>query len=1031
MNSFNTTSPSPDLLWSDRLWEIPTDEDVLDETGLLEKNLATRIGGMFQIQWLKAGVLTVIIMLSAFNIGAMEITVKPSLRVYVGKLKDGALLQGNREYLYKNLPKELQGKDYTLHDHRATSNLQVSITKGGDLVLALLEKTKPAMVVDGLQWEACGNAGSTAGNQVVTFYKAKVETGQKFTFKSVDRWGTILLAEKINGLKSVPAKPVMQNKKPAPKKSGPVGEFGDLQRQIAECGRWNRPRLAKETLRQEALVLTTDKTPIDIVLRRTQALLKHLQSMPDGPVLKEEGSDLTTLQEKYTAEMPIEEQAKLFAQITNLRRKIAFQNPLLDFDKIAFLKHNGAPRNSHMVDQYLGFNQPKGGGLYVLENPFSDKPEVKSLLGEVAVENGRLKDKILEDNGSFISLELDYDAKTVYFAFTEAVASVIKPKDRVCNNLLEEMKNVSKNHYYWAEERVFHIFKADLAKDGAASNLRQITFGKYNDFDPCVLPSGRMAFISGRIGGNQRCGDRMCSTYTLHGMMSDGSDIIPFSYHDTNEWHPSVDNNGMLVYTRWDYVDRDSDIAHHIWHSFPDGRDPRSYHGNYPKVRESRPWMEQSIRAIPGSRKYIAVTGAHHGEAYGSLVQIDISKKDDGSMSQLKRITPEIRFPESESQPGVPHRKGRANYRAQIFGTPWPLSEDFYLAVYDAGSKQNNRYGVYLVDSFGNRELLYRDPSIACLDPMPLRPRQRPPIIPVRTLQAKADRQGGEDLSMGTVMVMNIYEGEYPWPKETKIKELRVINLFPKPNLKMDKPRIGMPAQSLARGVLGTVPVEEDGSVHFKAPTGAAIYFQALDEKGMMVQNMRSATYLHPGETLSCIGCHESKQATPKNTGAPLALRRAPSKLKPEATGSYPLTFPRLVQPVLDAKCISCHGKNEKAPSLRGDAFVKNGWSEAMGTLSKYAWGKSGGNGAIRKNGRSYSIPGKEGARVSKLYKMLAAGHHDVKLSPEEMRRITLWLDCNSNFFGAYYDEKKQQSSEIVKPLLGLPRHLPFEELIR
>jgi cytochrome c553 len=418
---------------------------------------------------------------------------------------------------------------------------------------------------------------------------------------------------------------------------------------------------------------------------------------------------------------------------------------------------------------------------------------------------------------------------------------------------------------------------------------------------------------------------------------------------------------------------------------------------------------------------------------------IDISKKDDASTSQLKRITPEAFFPESESAPGVMHGKhdrydistGTHLPRGEVYGQPWALSEDFYLCVYSVNQKN---HGVYLVDSFGNKELLYRDAKISCLDPMPLRARKRPPIIPVRTQQAKADQfDSKEKLAYGTVTIMNIYEGEYDWPKDTKIKELRIINVFSKPNFWKDKPRIGVPAQSLARGILGTVPVEKDGSVHFKCPTGMPIYFQALDEKGMMVQNMRSATYVHPGETLSCIGCHESKQDTPKNTGLPIAMKRGPSKIKPEATGSFPLTFPRLVQPVLNAKCVSCHDKEEKAKSLRGDLFAKHGWSEAFTTLGQYAWGKSGGNGAIhKKNKRSYSIPGQEGFRVSGLYKILVdKDHHGVKLTKEELRRISAWVDCNSNFYGAYYDKEKQAAGEIVKPLIGLPRLVPFEKLKR
>ena len=203
------------------------------------------------------------------------------------------------------------------------------------------------------------------------------------------------------------------------------------------------------------------------------------------------------------------------------------------------------------------------------------------------------------------------------------------------------------------------VFKADLDPEtGAARNLKQLTFGRNNDFDPCFLPSGRIVFISDRIGGNQRCGTRLCSTYTLHAMMPDGSDVMPLSYHDTNEWHPSVDNNGMIIYSRWDYVDRDSDIAHHIWHCFPDGRDPRSYHGNWPEMREMRPWMELANRAIPNSHKYVGVSTPHHGQNYGSLVLIDLMEKDDKAMSQLKRITPEALFPESESAPGQPHNAG-------------------------------------------------------------------------------------------------------------------------------------------------------------------------------------------------------------------------------------------------------------------------------------------------------------------------------------------------------------------------------------
>jgi len=986
-------------------------------------------------KFLTLAVLLVSIIFVTQNALAVEITVKASRTAYVGKLQNNALIHGNRDYTYKNIPKSLRGMQYTLHDHKAASQLKVKVDKGGDLYLCLIEGLTPEKIGLDKQWiKFATAASSTIKKESAAIYKATVKTGQEFTIKSADKWGSILIANKIAGLKPLPKDHKVKNTSPAKKqkKAFPATEFGNLQMQIAQSKNWNMPRLEKEALRKDALIFDTDKTPVDIVLRRTVALLKYLQTIPGGPALKVEEKQLTKLMAQNTPEMPAEQIETLFNKITKLRRKIAFQNPLLDFDKILFIKHDKMARGErHMVDQYLGFNQAKSGGVYVLESPFSNNPTVKSLLSDSKVQNGRLKDRLLEDNGSFISLELDYDAKHIYFAFTEARADPYPEggteKDKIM--AIKNARGKKKHHgayYAFTPERNWQIMRANV--DG--SNLTALTNASHSDFDPVVLPSGRIVFISDRAEGNQRCGARYCSSYTLYAMMPDGSDIIPLSYHETNEWHPSVDNNGMIIYSRWDYVDRDSDIAHHIWHCFPDGRDPRSLHGNYPKVRESRPWMELANRAIPNSRKYVAVAAPHHGQNYGSLVMIDISKKDDASMSQLKRITPDAHFPESERYPGVMHVKGSHWPNGEVFGQPWPLSEDFYLCTY---SPSRSKHAIALVDSFGNKEILYKDPNIGCLDPIPFRPRKKPPVISVQTQQAKADRFDSEEkLAYGTVSIMNMYESEYDWPKGTKIKELRIVNVFPKPNHDLGDPMIGRADQSIARGILGTVPVEKDGSVYFKCPTEMPIYFQALDEKGMMVQNMRSAAFIHPGETLNCIGCHESKRDAPKNIGIPIAIRRLPSKIKPEATGSYPLTFPRLVQPVLNAKCVACHDKEEKAPRLRGDVFAKHGWSEAFTVLQRYAWGKSGGNGAIKKNIRSYSIPGQEGFRVSGLYKKLVENdHYGVKLTKDELRRISAWVDCNSNFYGAYLETDKQARGQIVKPLLGLPRLVPFEKLKR
>lgn len=492
-------------------------------------------------------------------------------------------------------------------------------------------------------------------------------------------------------------------------------------------------------------------------------------------------------------------------------------------------------------------------------------------------------------------------------------------------------------------------------------------------------------------------------------MAPDGSDIVCLSFHETQEWHPSVDHHGRLVYTRWDYVDRDTNVAHHIWSCYPDGRDPRSFHGNYPSRRESRPWMEMSVRAVPGSPRYVATAAAHHGLAFGSLVLIDYRLEDDGAMSQLTRLTPDVPFPEAEGGKPLVRRR-------MCYGTPWPLSEDDYLCVYDRGAR--NR-GIYWIDRDGNRELLYRDPAISCLSPIPLRPRPRPPVLPEETTQTVAARQAAGGERPATISVMNVYDSDFVWPPGTEIKALRIIQVLPKSTPTADKPRIGIARETNARAVLGTAPVEADGSARFLAPVGKPLYFQALDARGMAVQSMRSATYVHPGEQLTCRGCHEPKRRqTIERRRPPLAMLRDPSPIAPEPDGSNPFNYPRLVQPVLDRHCVACH-REKGALDLSGTIDGPHGWTRSYTNLSaKYAFYFTVGNGTIRRgvHGGARTAPGRFGARASKLLGYLDERHYGVRLSDEDRRRITLWLDCNSEFYGAYENTKAQARGEVVRP---------------
>jgi hypothetical protein len=825
---------------------------------------------------------------------------------------------------------------------------------------------------------------------------------------------------------------------PAP--SGSAYPDGEADRRFAALSKDIKLRskiksLESQVFRKDAMILDTDRDPLDIVLRRSEALLADIAAGGKAPNLAKMRTELAALKASATKIEPKDAPARraIFDKVCAVRRKIAFSNPLLDFNELMILKRV-LPSYSHMCDQYYGLAQRPGGGLYILSDPFGAKPAIRSILDKSVVANGRLKGQELSggpnkvwkvryngnggasgdatEGGSFLSPDLSFDGKNISFAYVELTGEQTH----------DFHTDPSKGH--WKKGRSYHVFS--VGTDG--KNLRMLTDGTWNDFDPCFMPSGRIAFITERRGGYLRCG-RVCPTYTLYDMAPDGSGIKCLSFHETNEWHPSVNNDGMIVWTRWDYVDRHGVTAHMPWVTTPDGRDPRAIHGNY-SVRAKRPDMEVDVRAIPGSHKYVAIAAGHHRHALGSMVIVDPRAEDDDAMGPVKRMTPEIGFPETQG--------GTAAY-----GQPWPLSENYYICAYEAtagGRPGNSMYGIYLVDTFGNKELIYRDPAIASQNPIPVKARTKPPVIP-----EMSDRLSAKPSTHATIGVVNVYNTRTPLPKGSKIKSLRVFQVFP---LSVASARVthatgwqvpqATDSINLTRAVLGTVPVEADGSAHLTVPAGKELFFQILDENGLAITSMRSGTHFQPGERTVCQGCHEPKYgvATSPSRKVTMAMKRAPSVLKPEADGTNPFNYPRLIQPVLDKHCVKCHEKNKdnkdlkvRPPSLSSDvartkrASYMNPRSEYftsyISLAPKYGFYDYGGkNWSDPKWYRT--TPGEFGAKASKLYQMLSKGHNKVKLSPEEMRRITVWLDACSPFYGVYEKEggQAQLRGEIAKPTL-------------
>jgi hypothetical protein len=678
-------------------------------------------------------------------------------------------------------------------------------------------------------------------------------------------------------------------------------------------------------------------------------------------------------------------QRSLFFEAKHLIRDLSLDNPLFDFDDLLFVKR--APGSfTHMSDQYYGWWSRPGGGIYVLKNFKTDNAQLRCLTAEFPV-------------GSFLRPDLSYDGKRVLFAYC-----------RYYPDLRNEPNKLNKDNV--PEDAFYHLFEMNI--DGTA--LRQLTFGKYDDFDGRYLPDGNIAFLSTRRGqfvqctsdnldvaadparGDcyVRCGggpERPVAVYTLHVMDSAGQRIRQISPFEMFEWTPSVDHEGRILYARWDYVDRHNMPYMSLWSTLPDGTNQQAIYGNMTR----NPHCVFEARSIPGSPKIIFTASGHHAFTGGSLVMLDPRVGNDGE-DPLQRLTPEVAFPESEGWPMT------------YFANPFPLSEEHFLVSWSASrlppgtpppvwaaEGPPNDLGLYLFDAFGNLNLIYRDPEISSATPIPVRARRRPPIV-----SGQVKSSGPQT---GTVLIQNVYRGlEGVGPVD--IHQLRIVGVSVKTHPTMNYPVMGMTRDDPGKFILGTVPVESDGSAYFYVPSGVPFFLQVLNENGIAVQTMRSATSVQPGQAFACIGCHEQRNSPPVDS-RPLAVLREPSPIKMGPPGSWPLDFAKLVDPVLQHNCVSCH-----QPGEEGEGFDLTR-EKSYDSLVEYGSPSLRDHVMARYNeGRSQA--GQGAAQTSALLKLVEKGHYDVKLSAEDRERLTSWMDTYAQRRGAF-DIDQEQRLQLLK----------------
>ena len=700
------------------------------------------------------------------------------------------------------------------------------------------------------------------------------------------------------------------------------------------------PRLSKSELQQKVdwLFQTEEE---DLLTRTgkeiiwTREMIDRLQERAEVIDLSGELAALKRIEQQASVEATAIDGSQtqtLYFDIRALKRQVMLKSPEIDFSKIICVD---APYTHRSPDSHGTYRQTEwvhesrfrsemcashGAKLVVLES-FAQAPAPRQL----APTDG------FGQPGAMLSFDLSFDGDRALFC--------MKPED----------------------EKAYHLYEIGI--DG--NNFRQITFGGYSDIDPVYLPGDRYLFLSTRAEVYAQCG-MWARSYIMTRCDADGKNIHILSPGTEPEFSPSLLDDGRVLSTRWEYIDKFANRIQSLWTMRTDGTAAATFWGN----QTEHPDHLGEARQIPGTSK-VMFTGFGHHDVWVGCIGIVDPKVGLNFSHGIWKVTQEMPWPEVGDGP-IPtpglteqyHTSGK--YAA--YKTPYPLSEELFLvsartgAMWIGGMRSAHdptigHFKLYLMDIYGNRELIYEgDKNV--LYAQPVRPRQRPRLLP-----DMADMPGSEKdhptIRPAVLVSNNIFESAPPEVHE-RGKYLRVVESMPKnysvgivhsggkpfgsdgPNTawgswgeKFLQGKTPTPTTDITWGdasvvqgpvtsvtgplsvkqVHGIVPIREDGSVSFEAPPCRMLYFQVLDEHYRAVHTMRSWVSARPGEYRGCTGCHESHSSTP--VIQPVMARTTPDAIQPPPWGVHSLSYVKDIQPIFDRACAECHqGDGEAVETL-------------------------------------------------------------------------------------------------------------------
>lgn len=537
------------------------------------------------------------------------------------------------------------------------------------------------------------------------------------------------------------------------------------------------------------------------------------------------------------------------------------------------------------------------------------------------------------------------------------------------------------------ERKRWNVFEVKL--DG--SGLRKVIACNEPDlefFDGTYLPDGRFIAVSNIGYQGVPCVNGSDAVGNLVAYDPASGSLRRMTFDQDANWHPTVMNNGRLMYVRWEYTDLTHYCSRFVMHANPDGTETRSLYG-------SGSWFPNStfdIKPLPGATNaFVGIISGHHGVVRaGRMITFD----PDKSRKEEKGMLQEFPF---SKRPIVPLVKDELVEGVwPQFIKPWPISQKYFLVAAKLDPK--SLWGIYLVDVFDNLLLIAEYENEGLIQPVLVQKRPTPPAIPDKFKPGEKN---------ATLFIQDIYEGEgLPGVPRGTVKQLRVFAY--------EYAYIRSPSDHTAQGIqsgwdikrlLGTVDVEADGSAIFTIPANTPISLQPLDSEGRAIQWMRSWLTAMPGEIVSCVGCHEDQNSFPIPKRV-IASQKKPIPITPPEGGVRSFTYDLEIQPILDRACLSCHNGRAE-PDLRGGIKVETSPSN-KGNL-KLSTSYLALHPYVNRQGPEADIavmkPYEYHASTSELVKLLKQGHKGVTLTDAEWRTLYNWIDFNAPYHGAFVAE--------------------------